>query len=418
MRKILLLVFACLFYQNVLSQNVVTGTVTSSEDGTGLPGVNVLIQGTSVGTTTDLDGNYSLEVPDGSNTLIFSFIGYQTQEMEIGNQSVIDIVLEPDVRELSEVIVTGYASRQKRDVIGSISSVTPEDFKDIPIGSIDQSLQGQAPGVLVTQSSGTPGGGISVRIRGNTSISASNRRLFVVDGVPVDIGSLSARGFGGQSDNALALFNPNDIESIQVLKDASAKAIYGSRAANGVVLITTKRGKAGQKTQFNMDVQRGIVDITKEVDLLNSEELLDLQREAVENAGEDPDERGLIPGVTDGVDTDWLDEILRRGILQQYQLSASGGTESLRFYISGNYRDEEGVQLNNRFRRFTGTLNLDHKSSEKLSFGSNLTISRSKNNRVKGDNFLDGVYSGAVKSLPYYYPYDEQGQLIGPGSPA
>ena len=417
MKKVLLLLLVSpfLIIKPLQAQQVIAGKVLTTEDNSGLPGVNVLVKNTSIGTTTNVEGDFSIEVPSDAETLVFSFIGYKTEEVNIGNRNNIIVSLDPEVTELTEVIVTGYSSRQKRDVIGSIASVTPDDLKDIPIASVDQGLQGQAAGVQVSQSSGTPGGGIAVRVRGNTSISASNRPLFIVDGVPVDIGSLSGRSFGGQNDNALSLINPNDIESIQVLKDAASKAIYGSRAANGVVLITTKRGRAG-KTKFNVEVQRGTVDIIEKLDLLNANELLDLQQEAVANAGEEADDRGLISGVTDGVDTDWLDEILRTGILQQYQLSATGGDDINRFYLSLNYRDEEGVQLNNRFRRFSGTLNLDHRANDKLNIQTNLLVSRSKNDRVKGDNFLDGVYSGAVKSLPYFYPYNEQGRLIGPGS--
>jgi len=417
MSKTLPFLFIYFFFisHDTYAQRVITGKVVSAEDNTEIPGVNVLVKNTSVGTTTDVDGSFTLEVPTDANTLVFSFVGFKTLESEIGNRSNIVVSLEPDVTELEELVVTGYSSRQKRDVIGSIVSVTPEDLKDLPIGSIDQALQGQAAGVQVNQSSGTPGGGITVRIRGNTSISASNRPLYIIDGVPVDVGSLSGRDFGGQNDNALALFNPNDIESIQVLKDASSKAIYGSRAANGVVLITTKRGKAG-RTKFNVEVQRGLVDLIKLPNLLNASELLELQQEAVSNAGEETDDRGLISGVTDGVDTDWMDEILRTGIMQQYQFSAAGGDEINRFYLGLSYRDEEGVQINNRFRRFSGTLNLDHQANDKFNIATNLTISRSKNDRVKGDNFLDGVYSGAIKSLPYFYPYNEQGAIIGPGS--
>jgi TonB-linked SusC/RagA family outer membrane protein len=255
-----------------------------------------------------------------------------------------------------------------------------------------------------------------VRVRGSTSISASNRPLFIVDGVPVEDGQLAVRSFGGQNDNALALLNPKDIESIEVLKDANAKAVYGSRGANGVVLVTTKRGKSG-RTALSANVERGIIDPVGKLDLLNASELLELQREAVINAGGDPNKQGLIPGVTDAVNTDWLDAVLRRGIYQQYQLSAAGGNDRTKFYLSGNFRDEEGVQLNNRFLRVSGTANIDHQATSKLSFGNNLTISRSRNDRVKGDNFLDGVYSGAVKSLPYYTPYNEQGELIGPNTP-
>ncbi|MFD1140395.1 SusC/RagA family TonB-linked outer membrane protein [Larkinella insperata] len=395
----------------------VTGRVTAAQDGTTLPGVNVVVKGTTVGVSTDADGNYSINVPDDKTTLTFSSIALVAQEVPINNRSVINIQMAEAVNELAQVVVTGYNSVQKKDITGSMVSVTSEKFKEIPVASFDQALQGQAAGVQVTQSSGTPGGGITVRVRGSTSITASNRPLFIVDGVPVEDGLLSSRDFGGQNDNAFALLNPNDIESIQVLKDASAKAIYGSRAANGVVLITTKKGKANQKTTFTAEVQRGITEIVKRPDLLNSSELIDLQREAVINASQDPDKLGLIKGITDGVNTDWVDAVLRRGVYQQYQLSASGGNEKTRFYLSGNYRDEEGIQLNNRFSRMSGKFSFDHKANSALSFGTDVTLSRALNKRVKGDNFLDGVYSGAVKSLPYYSPYNEQGKLYGPNDP-
>jgi TonB-linked SusC/RagA family outer membrane protein len=392
----------------------ISGRVTSSGDGQPLPGVNVLVKGTTNGVSTDANGNYSLTIPNGSATLLFTSIGSVSQEVAVGNRTVINVQLVEALNELSQVVVTGYNTTQRKDITGSIASISPEKFKDIPVASLDQALQGQAAGVQVTQSSGTPGGGLTVRVRGNTSISASNRPLFIVDGVQVQNGALTT-GYGGQNDNALALLNPNDIESIQILKDASAKAIYGSRAANGVVLITTKRGKANQKTTITADVQRGMTDIVKRPSLLNSTQLLELQREAVINAGQDPDKLGLIKGVTDGINTNWLDMVLRKGIYQQYQVSAQGGNERTRFYLSGNYRDEQGVMLNNQFTRMSGTMTVDHNATNKLSFGSNITVSRAFNKRVVNDNALNGIYSGAIASLPYYSPYNEQGLLYGPG---
>ncbi|MDH4057325.1 MAG: TonB-dependent receptor, partial [Cyclobacteriaceae bacterium] len=415
MRIILLahFIFSCI---SVLSQVDVRGRVTSATEPTGLPGVNITIKGTSLGTISDPQGKFNIAVPTDA-TLIFSFVGYRTQEIILEGRSTLDIVLEESQEELGEVIVVGYSSIAKRDITGSIGTIKTDNFKELSINGIDQALQGQVAGVRVTQSSGTPGGGISVRIRGSTSISAGNRPLFIVDGIPVETGSLSARDFGGQNDNALALINPNDIESIQVLKDASAKAMYGSRASNGVVFITTKRGTKNSKAKITADLQRGIINPVRKLDLLNSTQLLQLQREAVENANQNPDALGLIPGITDGINTDWQDEVLRTAIMQQYQISASGGDQNTKFYISGNYRNEEGVQLNNSFERFGITMNFDQEFSEKFSISTNFIGSRSLNKRVKGDNFLDGVYSGAIKSLPYYVPYDENGNLIGPGSP-
>lgn len=399
----------------LLAQNQLTGKVVAMGNQESLPGVNVVLKGTSTGTVTDIDGAFALSIPSGS-TLIFSFVGYKTQEFVYNGQTSLTIQLEESASELNEIVVVGYSSISKRDITGAISTVSGDNLKGLSVNGLDQALQGQVAGVQVTQSSGTPGGGVTVRIRGATSISAGNTPLYIIDGIPVETGSLSARSFGGQNDNALSLLNPNDIESYNILSDASAKALYGSRASNGVIVITTKRGK-DSKTKISFDVQRGIVNPVKTLDLLNSTQLLELQREAVTNAGENPDAYGLIKGVTDAVNTDWQKEVLRTGIMQQYQLSATGGDNNTSYYISGSFREEEGVQLNNKFQRFGTTINLDQKLTPKLSVATNLSLSYSLNKRVKGDNFLDGVYSGAVKSLPYNTPYDEQGFLVGPASP-
>lgn len=395
-------------------EKTISGIITSSEDGLPLTGVTVKLKNSAIGTISDVDGKYRIPVPPGDVELIFSFVGYQEQVIAAGNRTLINIIMNPSVKELSEVVVTGYTTQEKKTITGSITSVSAADFKDMPVSGMDQALQGRAAGVVVTQSSGTPGGGIMIRVRGNSSISGSNRPLFIVDGVPIADGGLSGRSFGGQQDNALATLNPNDIESIEILKDASAKAIYGSRAANGVILITTKRGKTDTKTNINLEVQRGMIDPVGRVELLNSQELLELQREALRNAGQNPDLAG-IPGVTDAINTDWIDVVSRTGILQQYQLSAQGGTNKTKFYLSGSYRDEEGVIFNNKFERWTGTFNLDHNATDKLRFGINASLARTLNKRIKGDNFLDGVYSGALRSLPWYEPYNEEGRLNAPG---
>jgi TonB-dependent starch-binding outer membrane protein SusC len=415
MKKLLLLQFILMYSLAYSQVSEVSGRVTSVSEPEGLPGVNIVIKGTNQGTITDINGMYKLSVSPG-NILVFSFVGYQTQDVAFAGQENLDVILVEESKELGEIVIVGYSSVEKRDITGAVASVTTDNIKKLSINGIDQGLQGMAPGVQVTQSSGTPGGGVKVSIRGPSSIGAVNTPLYIVDGVPVATGGLGGRGFGGQDDNALALINPNDIETITVLKDASAVALYGSRGSNGVIIITTRQGKTG-KAQISMDVQRGIIDPTNTLDLLNSTQLLELQREAATNAGQNPDALGLIPGVTDAVSTDWQDAVLRRGVMQQYQMNLSGGTETTHYYISGNFREEEGVQLNNLFRRFGTTINLDHKISDKFSLGTNMTLSRSLNKRVKGDNYLDGVYSGAVKSLPYDVAYDENGILIGPSSP-
>jgi len=415
MHKILLALFLFISSLALAQTQRLTGKVTSLADPDGLPGVNVVVKGTTQGTITSIGGDFSLDVEQGA-VIEFSFIGYTSQQITYAGQTNLNIVLVEKPTELGEVVVVGYSSIERKDITGSVSTISAEKLKSLSVNGLDQALQGQAPGVQVTQSSGTPGGGVSVRIRGSTSITAENRPLFVIDGIPVETGALGARDFGGQNDNALSLINTNDIETYTVLSDASAKALYGSRASNGVVVITTKRGK-NSKPNITFDVQRGIIDPVKTLDLLNASQLLELQREAVTNAGENPDTYGLIEGVTDGVDTDWQDEVLRRGIMQQYQLAVAGGNDNTKYYISANFREEEGVQLNNLFQRFGTTINLDQKLTPKLSISTNITLSRALNKRVKGDNFLDGVYSGAIKSLPFNVPYDENGFLVGPNSP-
>ncbi|MDW7694102.1 TonB-dependent receptor [Flammeovirgaceae bacterium SG7u.111] len=413
-RLLLFLTFSAIALQGFSQDRVVTGTVTSKEDGATLIGVTVLVKNTVNGAITDIDGKYRINLSPSDSILVFSYIGYQNVEIAVKKQRSINVTMSPDVQELNEVVVTGYSQQEKKTISGSISSISAEDFKEMPVVGMDQALQGRAAGVMVTQSSGTPGGGMMIRVRGNSSISGSNSPLFIVDGIPVAQGNLTGRSFGGQGDNALSTINPNDIESIQILKDASAKAIYGSRASNGVVLITTKKGKTRQKTKINFETQRGVIDPVGRIDLLNSEELLELQRETYANAGDDPDKAG-IPGITDGVDTDWIDVVTRQAIVQSYQLSAQGGSNKTKFYISAAYRDEEGVIQNNKFERWSGTFNIDHNATDKFRFGINMTMARTLNKRVKGDNFLDGVYSGAIRSLPWYEPYNEEGRLNAPG---
>ncbi|MDZ7606396.1 MAG: TonB-dependent receptor [Cyclobacteriaceae bacterium] len=416
MHRILLLIFGIILSLDLLAQSgelAISGMVTDAS-GNPIPGVNIFVRGQATGTISGFDGNYKLALPAGVETLVFSYIGYITLEEPINNRSVINITLQEDTKQLEEIVVTGYGSQKKADIIGAIGSLNPAVIKDMPVVGLDQALQGQIAGVSVTQSSGTPGGGIMVRVRGNSSISSSNRPLYIVDGIPVRDGGLSSRDFGGQNDNALSTLNPNDIESIEVLKDASAKAIYGSRAANGVVIITTKRGKADSPTTFDFDIQRGIIDPTNTIEVLNASELLTLQREALTNAGEDPNSAGT-PGVTDAVNTNWQDEVMRQAVVQQYQISTRGGSDKTQFYLSAAYRDEEGVILNNRFQRGNLTTNIDHQATDRLTFGLNLNLARVKNKRIKGDNFLDGVYNASLTSLPFYQPYDEEGNLYAPG---
>ncbi|MCZ8214640.1 MAG: TonB-dependent receptor plug domain-containing protein [Cyclobacteriaceae bacterium] len=291
MRKILLLVGLFMSLNLTLSaqERTVSGKVTSAEDGTALPGVNVVIKGTTVGTVTDLAGNYKLSVPaGGSPSLVFSFIGLNTTEIAIGERSIVDVSLGLDVTQLNEVVVVGYGTQLKQDLTGNIAKVNGDAIQNLSVTTFEQAMQGRAAGVLVTQQNGKLGQGLNIRIRGSSSISAGNEPLYVVDGMIINNDNLSGTD---AATNALADLNSNDIASLEILKDAAASAIYGARAANGVVLITTKRGKAG-KTNFTANYQFGSSQPTRHREFLNSAQYVELMRESAYNndlrSGYDP----------------------------------------------------------------------------------------------------------------------------------
>ena len=402
----------------------VSGSV-KGEEGAPLPGVNVLVKGTTVGTVTDIDGNYRLQVPEEDAVLSFSFIGYNTVEEAINGRSTIDVTLTGDVSELSEVVVTGYGTQIKRELTGNIASVSGEQIENIPVPTMEQAMQGRAAGVFIESNSGKLGQGVKVRVRGSSSVTASNQPLYVVDGIPIT--SQSQADPDADSDtNPLSDINFNDVESIEVLKDASAAAIYGARASNGVVLITTKQGKEG-KTSFNLNAFTGFNEPTNRREFLNTQEYVELFTESALNS--DIDEEFVQnrftrygagdpaswqnPGSPGYVDTDWQDEIFQRGATNQVNLSANGGNEKTRFYVSGSYSDQEGIIKTNRFRRYSGRLNLNHSATDKLSFGINFSLARSINDRLPNDNsFSTPVQSIALQ--PMTPPIDPRtGQLSG-----
>lgn len=408
MRKALLFIVALftltLGFEASAQQRVVTGKVISEEDGQGLPGATVLVKGTTVGTTTDLDGNYSINVPAGSNVLVYSFVGLRTIEESIGNRSVINITLVQEASQLSEVVVVGFGSTTKGDLTGNIASVKGDALATVPVPNFQEALQGRMAGVFVESSSGKLGEGVKIRVRGTTSISGGNDPLYVIDGIPMTTGG------------AIGLYNPlsdinfNDIESFEVLKDASAAAIYGARAANGVVLITTRSGAKG-KTKFNVGVQRGVSSPTRLREFLNASEFVELMREAGYNndlrLGFDPinnpdDYRGSDLQFVENrltrhagwsnwregeTDTDWQKQAFNpdAGMLN-VNFSASGGDDKTRFFFSGAYDKQEGILIRNDFERISGRLNLDHTVSSKFLIGANFGLSRTQNNRLSDDN--------------------------------
>jgi TonB-dependent starch-binding outer membrane protein SusC len=391
-------------------ERTVRGKVTASEDGSGLPGVNVVLKGTAVGTVSDADGNYSLSVPENGGVLVFSFIGFLTKEVEIGTQAVLNASLDSDVKQLSEVVVTGYGSTLKKEFSGVTATVGAKDIEKLPLLSANQALQGQAAGVFVFNNSGTPGGGVSVRVRGQTSINATNDPLYVIDGVPVIAGDITQNGFGGQGQNALAGLNPQDIASMEVLKDAASAAIYGSRAANGVVLITTKRGQSGG-SKINVSVWTGWAEPTNFVKPVSAQEWVDIRNEARVNSGLAPQTNAQWgwDGVTN---TNWMDEIFRTARISEYQLNMSGGDEKTKYYFSGSFRDEEGTIIGSGYKRGTARLNLDHKASKVFSFGTSLSVSSDLNKRIQNDNNIYGVYSAAILTPSIFRVRDENGVFV------
>ncbi len=408
MNKNLLLTVVWLVGMSISSfgqERIVSGKVTSVEDGTDTPGVNVLVKGTTSGTSTSADGTYRVSVPDGKNTLVFSFIGYKTVEVEIGARTTIDLSLESDATQLSEVLVVGYGTQLKQELTGNIAKVSGKDIQNVPVPSFDQAIQGRAAGVFVESGNGKLGQGIKVRVRGSASVSASNEPLYVIDGVISTTDDLSGTS---APTNPLAQINSNDIESIEILKDASAAAIYGSRAANGVVLITTKRGKSG-KTKFNLGYQTGFSKPTRTAKWLNGSQYYQAFKEAFDNSdAKSLAEDGINfgdqfygdPSYTfdDVLDSElgfwdantnenWANNAYQKDAgLKQLDLTASGGNEKTRFYVSLQHLDQKGILLNDQLERNSARINLDNTPSEKFSFGINFSLSRTVNNRLSDDN--------------------------------
>ncbi|MFD1188683.1 SusC/RagA family TonB-linked outer membrane protein, partial [Pontibacter rugosus] len=390
----------------------ISGTVTDASSGIPLPGVNILVKGTTTGTFTGGDGSFNVKVNDANATLVFSYLGYINQEVKANGRATINIQLKEDAKALSEVVVVGYGTQERRDITGSVASVRSEEIENLPVAGLDQAIQGKIAGVNVTSSSGTPGGGISVRVRGTSSISAGNSPLYVVDGVPVSNSDISQGGFGNQEINPLSEINPNDIQSIEVLKDASSAAIYGSRASNGVVLITTKKGQAG-KTQVDIDAYSGVQDFTKKVDFLNATEYTNIVNEARQNyMNSNPGKTVDLLGAP-AYNTNWIDEVTRStASISNLQVSARGGNDKTKFYISAAQFKQEGIILKNEYERKNLRLNLDHAVSSKINIGTNLGVSRSTNNRIIGDNNIFAPWPNALQSRPDQPAYKEDGSYF------
>ena len=396
----------------VAAQMQISGTVTSAEDGLSIPGVSVVVKGNeTIGTTTDIDGKYSLTVPSEAQALVFTFVGMKAQEVIIGGRSVIDVQLEEEVLEMDEVVVVAYGVQKKASFTGSASTVKTEKLEKKPVTSFEKALQGNLAGVQVNATSGQPGASTSIRIRGTGSINAGNEPLYVVDGVPIISGDLyDENDFDFNfSTNALSSFNPEDFESVTVLKDAAATAIYGSRASNGVILITTKSGKAGD-TKINFSYQTGFSTRTNQIfDVLNRDEYKEYRYESLVNAGTPTYEAQAEVDSYGDTDTDWVKEVLKGGRSDDIQLSAKGGNEKTQFYISGGYFNQEGIVIESGLKRYTFRTSVDNQATKRLKIGAKVTASYSEQYNSLGA----GAYADPVTSMYFVPPtepiYNEDG---------
>lgn len=356
----------------------VRGNVTDSANGNALAGVTIQVKGGTVGTTTGANGDFVLRVPGGS-VLVVSFLGYDKKEVRVQGQARFSISLNPSVTGLNKLVVVGYGTVKKSDLTGSVSVVKGEDIAAAPVASLDQAMQGKAAGVQVTSVNGSPGAATTVRVRGGNSISASNEPLYVID------------GFIGGGD--LTSINPADIASIEVLKDASATAIYGARGANGVVLITTRRGQQG-KPNVSVNVYAGMQQLPREIQLLTGPQLADYVNESAAFFGTPP----IYPDLSKVTNTDWQKAVTRHAGIQSADLSVSGGSENLNYYLSGNYFNQDGIILNSGFKRYQTRMNLDLKLTNWLTIGTQMNFSRSDKNNNKVN--LLTVLRDAPTSLP------------------
>lgn len=391
-------------------QRTITGTVTDNFDGSSIPGVSILAVGTETGAVTGIDGEYSLTVDESVTTLRFSFIGMRTENIEIGTSSTINVDMESDNVGLDEVVVIGYGSVKKSDLTGSVSLVNMDDLSEVPASSFDKKMQGRVAGVQVTALSGQPGGATSMKIRGANSIMSGTEPLYVIDGVLMD-GQQNFSYIGSPAENGLSSINPNDIESINILKDASATAIYGARGANGVVIVTTKKGKIGRdKISFKAYV--GMQQKASSVDVMNASQFATLYDEAGYNAnptGYTP----LYPNPESlGEGTNWQEEIYRDAPIQNYQLSISGGNEKTQYSVSGDYFLQDGIIVGSDFTRYSFRATLDRKVNSRLKFGTSLSYNNTINNTVPTDTpggFFPGVVNTALTFNPTLPVYDDQG---------
>jgi len=395
----------------------VSGTVTSEDDGLPLPGVNVMVAGEDTGAVTDFNGNYSIEVPQNSNTLIFSFLGFVTQEVEVNGRTEIDVSLTTNQEQLSEVVVTGYGDRNKESFTGSASVLGGEQIEDRPFSNVEQALQGNVAGVQLAASSGTPGSVQNIQIRGISSITAGNSPLFVIDGVPVVNGTNQSSGNLYGNLGIMASLSPSDIESMTVLKDASATALYGARGANGVIVITTKKGKSG-KPVFTFSTQIGTLERAVEgPEMLDAEGYAELHYESRVNAGQAAtveEARQNFPLPWDGqTSSDWKDIVSRdNAMTQTYDFAVRGGTQKSNYYASLSHFQQDGVNIGVDFERTAAKLNYQNQITDKLKLSTSVTGSFVRQNgQMEGNSYFGNPDAAIIFLRPIFDPYNENGTL-------
>lgn len=422
LRVLLLCPLLMLIMQQSWAQNKTVSGKVSDDKGNPVAGASVTVKGSKQGTATDAAGSFKLTVASSATTLVVSSVGFSPTEVSIGSGEGLSVVLTTVSANLNEVIVVGYGTRKAKDATGSVASITTKDFNKGVISSPEQLIQGRTPGVTITPASGEPGAAATINIRGSASIRGSQEPLYVVDGVPVTSGGTlgTASGVEGSSTpkNPLIFLNPNDIESITILKDASSAAIYGSRGANGVVLITTKHGKGGSSLQFGSATS--ISNVASKYDLLNREDFLEGVVDANVLAGiPEGDARENVKVLDKGANTDWQDQIYRTGISQNYNLSWSVGGKSTSVRLSGSYDDQKGIIKNTGLKRMTGRANFSQKFFEdKLRLDVDFTYSNTKNQYppLTNNAGYQGSLIGAVISFNPTYPiYDSTGLFYDPG---
>jgi TonB-linked SusC/RagA family outer membrane protein len=385
MKKNVLLLLAMLLFNlgaTYAQTRTVSGTVTSVDDGSTLPGVSVMVKGTTKGTQTDIDGKFRLEGVSGSETLVFSFVGFNSKEEAIGNRSIINVTLGASEAALEELVVVGYGTQRRQEFTGSASTIKGSTIAERPVQSFVQGLTGQATGVNIIQPNGLLNNPPVIRVRGLSSLGLSSFPLIVVDGIPISTGDVSSNA---ATNNPLGDINPADIESIDVLKDAASAAIYGSRAAAGVLLITTKKGKSG-KAKFNIDAWTGISNPVRLPEVLNAQQYMDHKNGAIANAlalnpnavpasQRNEQNKSFLPNYDANgnlIDTDWFDLVYRTGVSQNYNASLQGGTDKTNYYFSAGYTNQDGFLKANNFQRKSGRLNLTHEATNWLKLNLNI----------------------------------------------